>query len=82
MITILGWTGAAWIGARKLSNSPEFRWYGINTGPVTLSYWAVGQPNLPGIQHCVTTWAEGLHYYWGDHDCNTKLYFICEVKTN
>ena len=43
----------------------EFRWFGINTGPVALSYWGVGEPYNPVIEPCIILWM-GHEYYCGD----------------
>ena len=60
-----------------MSPSGEYRWYGLNTGPLTMSYWAVGQPDANG--DCLISW-QNHHYYWGDHDCDYKASFLCEMS--
>ena len=64
---------------QKLSNSDVFKWYGINTGPVTISYWGAGEPGIPSREHCMGS-VQHLHYYWGDHVCDGKIHFLCEQK--
>ena len=57
----------------------EFRWFGINTGPVALSYWGVGEPYNPVIEPCIILW-KGHEYYWGDMTCVHKAFFLCEQR--
>ena len=75
-----GWTGHSWIAGRRQAGSTEYEWYGINTGPVTMSYWGIGEPNDPSGGLCLGTFT-GAHYYWDDYYCDHKRFFSCEQKS-
>ena len=74
-----GWTGNSWIGGRRESDVTEYSWYGINTGPVSISYWSVGEPNeSDGL--CIGKHPT-LHYYWDDCNCGFQQFYLCEQKS-
>lgn len=66
-----GWNdNAPWIGGRKFNG--EWRWYGLLTGPISLSYWRAPQPDGDG--NCLQLTDRG----WNDLSCTNKMYYFCE----
>ena len=73
-----GWKGHAWLGGKRVDGA--WRWFGLITSEIGISYWGVGEPNggnSPNL--CLSTYAtSGRHYYWNDHTCTEKMSFACE----
>ncbi|XP_056441865.1 macrophage mannose receptor 1-like isoform X2 [Gadus chalcogrammus] len=67
------WLDAPWIGLR----GTEGNWAWVDGTNITLSYWAVGEPNhLIAGEDCVA-W----HNTWNDVSCYDLNLWICETKT-
>ena len=79
--THAGWNDDSWIAGRRQVGRTEYRWYGIDTGLVSISYWGVGEPNGRAGSLCMYTYHK-LSYYWDDNDCNSKKPYMCEQKSD
>ena len=66
-----------WIGAVDILEEGVFIWANRLT-QVESYFWGPGQPdNLNGRQGCLRMEHE-LSWAWGDGDCGSIEYFICE----
>lgn len=62
-----------WIGGHK--EAGIWKWFGLRTGPITVSYWAANQPSGDG--DCLDTW----NSLWNDVPCTgggNYFHFVCE----
>ena len=39
-----GWKGHAWLGGKRVDGA--WRWFGLITSEIGISYWGVGEPNV------------------------------------
>lgn len=43
-------------------------------------HWSAGQPdNIGGVEHCVELWRSTRSFQMNDVQCETNLFFICEI---
>ena len=65
-------TGNTWIGADDLGGA----WAWLDATPFSFENWQMGEPNFPGIEHCMFMDAEAK---WHDHDCaDLRSAYLCE----
>jgi hypothetical protein len=65
-------TGNTWIGADDLGGA----WAWPDGTPFSYENWQMGEPNYPGIEHCMFMDAEAK---WHDHDCaDLRSAYLCE----
>ncbi|XP_046375570.2 galactose-specific lectin nattectin-like [Haliotis rufescens] len=63
-----------WIGGSD--EVEEGKWIWPDGQPVTLNYWAEGQPDNGSSDHCMEQW--GHKEGWNDGPCWFPLSFLCE----
>ncbi|XP_076874406.1 uncharacterized protein LOC143524812 [Brachyhypopomus gauderio] len=67
----------AWIGLTDMNTEGIWKWVDGSRPPNT-GYWAQGEPNGKGIEHCgevvIFTYSKG----WNDWTCSNKNKWICE----
>ncbi|XP_067883052.1 CD209 antigen-like protein C isoform X2 [Heterodontus francisci] len=66
-----------WIGLTDLHVDGVYRW--VNGDPLVTGFWARGEPNNPGVEHCVTKGARFDAKRWNDDLCTAYHRWICEV---
>ncbi|XP_067654674.1 galactose-specific lectin nattectin-like [Haliotis asinina] len=63
-----------WIGGSD--EIQEGRWIWPDGQPITLNFWAEGQPDNGTFDHCMEQW--GYKEGWNDGPCMFPLTFLCE----
>jgi cysteine-rich repeat protein len=65
---------STWIGADDFGGD----WAWIDGTPFAFENWQDGEPNYPGIEHCMFMDAEAK---WHDHNCgDTRSGYLCERR--
>ena len=71
-----------WVGATDEGH--EGQWLYVNEDGVSYADWPPGEPNNnAGNENCLSLWANRGHFIggkWNDHNCNTRLPFVCELN--
>ena len=75
---LLDWQGYSYIGGKK-NTSNTWRWYGKETGEITLDWWADREPSGDG--RCLNYY--GLSHKFNDVPCDKyDQKFFCERENN
>ncbi|XP_064551028.1 C-type lectin 37Db-like [Drosophila montana] len=71
---INGWF---WISGNDLITNHQFMSL-ANGLPLSFTSWSVGQPDYPGVEHCVHLWFRDSAFRMNNWVCTEKANFLCQ----
>ncbi|KAH8359367.1 hypothetical protein KR093_006140, partial [Drosophila rubida] len=66
-----------WTSGNDLVENHKFS--SVSNGmPLPYTSWSAGQPDLPGVEHCVHLWFMEGAFRMNNRACTEKAFYICQ----
>ncbi|KAL7731036.1 hypothetical protein ACLKA6_014254 [Drosophila palustris] len=78
-----GYDGSSWFWTAGNDLVVNHNFMSVTNGlPLAFTSWSAGQPDLPGVEHCIHLWLIDGEFRMNNRACTEKAYYICQRQNN
>ncbi|KAM8704085.1 hypothetical protein ACLKA7_008660 [Drosophila subpalustris] len=78
-----GYDGNAWFWTAGNDLVVNHHFMSVTNGlPMPFTSWSAGQPDYPGVEHCVHLWLRDGEFRMNNWVCTEKAYYMCQRQND